>query len=179
MGFILFDTCLGWMGILSSPNGLKQIILPQSSSERVLSHVGDFYRSTQDCEDNLLSDLPQKFGLYLAGTPVDFPSRLDLSEATCFQQSVWQIVRSVPYGESRSYAWIATQLGQSKAARAVGQALARNPLPIVIPCHRIVRSDGNIGDFSGGEKMKRYLLNMEADYMKKRRLPSRTRYHTV
>ena len=92
---------------------------------------------------------------------MDFPDKLDLARATRFQQDVWQITRTIPYGETRSYAWVAGQLGLPMAVRAVGQALARNPLPIIIPCHRVVGSHGGLGGFRGGLEMKRHLLNLE------------------
>jgi len=99
---------------------------------------------------------------YIAGQRATFPDELDLSPATAFQREVWQITRLIPYGETRSYSWVAEQLGQAGAVRAVGQALARNPLPIIIPCHRVVAKNGKLGGYSGGIEMKRYLLSLEA-----------------
>jgi len=98
---------------------------------------------------------------YFTGQRVDFPDRLDLSGATPFQRGVWQAARLIPYGETRSYAWVAGQIGKPKAARAVGQALGRNPLPLIVPCHRVLAADGGIGGFSGGVEMKKYLLAHE------------------
>ena len=158
----MFDTCLGWMGIVSSPAGLRKVILPQESKEAVLSQVKGWDYPAEGGDAASFGDLPQRLKRYLEGEPIDFPGKLDLAGATCFQQSVWQITRTIPYGETRSYAWVASQLGLPKAARAVGQALARNPLPIVIPCHRVIRSDGSLGGFSGCVEMKRYLLHLEA-----------------
>jgi len=84
-----------------------------------------------------------------------------LAGTTRFQQNVWRMVRNIPCGETRSYGWVAKQLGLPRAARAVGQALARNPVPIVIPCHRVIGSDGNLGGFGGGVKIKKFLLHLE------------------
>ncbi len=98
----------------------------------------------------------------MAGHKVAFPDALDLSAATSFQRQVWQITRLIPYGETRSYSWLAEQLGKAGAVRAVGQALGRNPLPIIIPCHRVVAKDGQLGGYTGGVEIKRYLLNLEA-----------------
>ena len=72
------------------------------------------------------------------------------------------MTRLIPYGETRSYIWLAEQLGKMGAVRAVGQALARNPLPIIIPCHRVVAKDGQLGGFTGGMEIKRQLLYLEA-----------------
>ena len=106
-------------------------------------------------------DIIERLRAYFDGHSVDFPDRLDFSGATPFQHSVWQAARLIPYGETHSYAWVAGQIGKPDAARAVGQALGRNPLPIIIPCHRVLAADGGLGGFSGGIKVKRFLLSME------------------
>jgi methylated-DNA-[protein]-cysteine S-methyltransferase len=93
---------------------------------------------------------------------VTFPDELDLPQATTFQRKVWEITRLIPYGETRSYSWVAEQLGKAGAVRAVGRALARNPLPIITPCHRVVEKDGTLGGYSGGVEIKEYLLQLEA-----------------
>jgi methylated-DNA-[protein]-cysteine S-methyltransferase len=160
----MVDTCLGWVGVVCSPNGLRKIILPQESREAVLSRVASCGYSSGVCDLDSLGDLPQRLRRYLEGEPVDFPDRLDFAGASHFQQDVWQVAQSIPYGETRSYAWVAAQLGLSKAARAVGQALGRNPLPIVVPCHRVIGSDGGLGGFSAGLEMKRHLLRLENAY---------------
>lgn len=157
----LVDTCLGWMGVMCSPNGLRKIILPQASREAVLNWAVSCSYSVEVCKLALLGDLPQRLRRYLEGKPVHFPDRLDFAGASHFQQDVWQVAQTIPYGETRSYAWIAAQLGLSKASRAVGQALGRNPLPIVVPCHRVIGSDGGLGGFSAGLDMKRHLLRLE------------------
>ncbi len=104
----------------------------------------------------------ERLRAYFTGSYITFPDRLDLSGATAFQRRVWAATRGIPYGETRSYAWVAQQINQPRAVRAVGQALGRNPLPIIIPCHRVVTSDGRLGGFGGGLKMKSYLLSREA-----------------
>ncbi len=162
MNFILVDTCLGWMGVVSSPAGLRKVTLPQESREAVLGQVKGWDYSVEGGDFASLGDLPQRLRRYLEGEPVDFPDRLDLAGATRFQQRVWRIAQTIPYGETRSYAWVASYLGLPKAARAVGQALGRNPLPIVIPCHRVIGSDGSLVGFGGGLEMKRRLLCLEA-----------------
>ena len=83
---------------------------------------------------------------------------------TDFQRAVWMACMTIPRGQTRSYKWIAEQIGHPKAARAVGSALGKNPFAPLVPCHRVIKSDGNIGGFSapGGLKTKRSLLNLEA-----------------
>ena len=149
------------MGIVGSPAGLRRVILPQESKEAVTSNVHGCGWATGGDDSASFGDLPQRFRGYLGGEVVDFPDKLDLAGTTRFQQSVWQITRAIPYGETRSYAWVAGQLGLPKAARAVGQALGRNPLPIVVPCHRVIGSDGSLVGFGAGVQTKKHLLRLE------------------
>lgn len=90
-----------------------------------------------------------------------FELKLDLAELTSFQRRVLASIRAIPTGEVWSYADVAAAIGKPRAARAVGQALGSNPIPIVIPCHRVVASDGGLGGYSGGLDRKRYLLQHE------------------
>jgi len=159
--YTAFDTDMGWVGILSSATGLLRVSLPQPSVQEALQLLGD----SLDCATqapHLFEDLVKRLRSYLSGHRVTFPDKLDLSRATAFQREVWMTTRLIPYGETRSYAWVAEQIGKPRAARAVGQALSRNPLPIIIPCHRIVASNGKLGGYSGGLEMKQHLLWLEA-----------------
>jgi methylated-DNA-[protein]-cysteine S-methyltransferase len=149
------------MGVVGSPSGLRNVILPQKFKEAVLCQVMDYGCVGEEQSSALFGDLPNRLRRYLEGETVDFPDKLDLFGATRFQEDVWRIVRTISYGETRSYGWVASKLGSPKAARGVGQALARNPLPIVIPCHRVIGSDGSLGGFSGGVEIKRFLLRLE------------------
>ena len=161
LAFALLDTPLGWMGVISSPNGLKKLILPQKSKEVVLNQIVSYGCAAGNHDPACFGDLAHRLRRYLEGEPVDFPDRLDLAVATCFQKNVWQVTRTIPYGETRSYGWVANKLCLPKGARAVGQALGRNPLPIVIPCHRVIGSNGSLGGFGGGVEIKEFLLHLE------------------
>ena len=102
-----------------------------------------------------------QLGEYFAGKRREFD--LDLAPyGTDFQLRVWQALRKIPYGAVRNYGDIARAIGQPSAARAVGQANGCNPLPIVIPCHRVIASDGSIGGYSGGLNIKHRLLALES-----------------
>ncbi len=98
---------------------------------------------------------------YLKGQQVDFDVEVDISDLPAFTQKVLEELRRIPYGETRSYSEIAALAGRPKGSRAVGQAVGRNPIPIIIPCHRVVRQDGSLGGFSLGEKIKKRLLFLE------------------
>jgi methylated-DNA-[protein]-cysteine S-methyltransferase len=105
-------------------------------------------------------DAAVQLGEYFAGQRQEFD--LDLAPVgTDFQLRVWRALRAIPYGAVRNYGDIARAIGQPGAARAVGQAVGSNPLPIVIPCHRVIASDGSIGGFSGGLPIKHRLLAIE------------------
>ncbi len=158
--YVLFPTRLGWMGLLGSPAGLRALILPQSSPQAVLSNLGKHLSGAAD-DPTSFGDLPERLRHYLNGQLMTFPDRLDLAEATSFQKAVWGVVQGIPYGETRSYAWCALQIGRPGAARAVGRAVGRNPLPLIIPCHRVIASSGELSGFSAGPELKQILLEIE------------------
>jgi methylated-DNA-[protein]-cysteine S-methyltransferase len=98
---------------------------------------------------------------YFRGTLQEFDQQIDFLQGTDFEKKVWLCLKDIPYGETKSYKWIAERIGKPQAVRAVGQALSRNPLPIVVPCHRIIESNGSLGGYSGGVNIKRRLLDLE------------------
>jgi len=158
--YTIFKTTAGWAGILGSTAGLLCTALPQPSEREAYRLLGNGL-SQATMSPRPFEDLIGRFQAYFSGQRVDFPDKLDLSGATPFQGEVWQAARHIPYGQTRTYAWLAAQVGNPGAVRAVGQALGRNPLPIIIPCHRVLASDGGLGGFSGGLEMKRLLLTLE------------------
>lgn len=99
---------------------------------------------------------------YFAGHPEPFDLPLDLSGGTVFQQAVWQGLRRIPPGQTSSYSGLSQQLGRARAARAVGAAIGRNPLSIVVPCHRVVGARGSLVGYAGGLARKSALLALEA-----------------
>jgi methylated-DNA-[protein]-cysteine S-methyltransferase len=161
LDYMVCETCLGWMGIIGSKDGLKRVILPLKSKKEVLDQVAGCGCGANNHNSGYLTDVADRLKRYFNGETEDFTDRLDLSGTTGFQQRVWRLVRNIPRGETRSYGWVARQIGSPKAARAVGQAMGRNPLPIIIPCHRVISSDGKLGGFGGGLEIKRFLLDLE------------------
>ena len=109
-----------------------------------------------------------------------FSGRIDLSHLTPFQRRVLQKIRTIPAGQVRSYRWVAKAIGAERAVRAVGTALAKNPVPLLVPCHRVIRSDGRLGEYSGGgPSVKAKLLAFEgADLEDLTRLRSRRKIAT-
>ena len=105
--------------------------------------------------------ISQQFSEYFEGRRRSFNVPLDLTSGSPFQRRVWAVTRRIPYGQVRSYGEIARAVGASKAARAVGGALGANPVPIVVPCHRVLRTDGTLGGFAAGLEIKRALLTLE------------------
>lgn len=102
-----------------------------------------------------------KLKSFAMGKETVFTERLDILRGTLFQRSVWREIGKIKWGEAKSYAEIASLLGRSKAYRAVAKACGANPIPLVIPCHRVIASDGSIGGFSSGVGLKRRFLKLE------------------
>ena len=155
------QTACSWVGIASYPSGLLALTLPEPTQERALKPLLERWGEGQSYDDPRLDGLKTKLQDYFDGQRVLFDEPLDQSGATAFQRRVWSAVRDIPYGETRSYGQIARQAGSPGAARAVGRAMAANPVPIVAPCHRVIGSDGNLRGFGGGLDLKRRLLEME------------------
>jgi methylated-DNA-[protein]-cysteine S-methyltransferase len=105
--------------------------------------------------------LAHKLCRYFEGEEIDFDEPLDPTIGTDFQRRVWAITRAIPRGRVRTYGEIAREAGSPKATRAVGQAMARNPWPVIVPCHRVVGQNGQLTGFGGGVEMKRRMLEME------------------
>lgn len=113
-----------------------------------------------DLEMKLLNDAAKQLEEYFAGKRKKFDLSLD-ADGTSFQKKVWQELANIPYGETRSYKEIAVAIKNAKACRAVGTANGKNPLSVIVPCHRVISSDGTIGGYAGGLAIKRKLLKLE------------------
>lgn len=155
-------TEIGRVFVAVTPRGLCDVSLPRG--RRRIDYAQHLRRKFQiepvrcdSCAPQLTADLRR----YFAGAPVHFDYALEPSLGTPFQRRAWQEVAKVPYGEVRSYKQIAEALGDPKKARPVGMANARNCAPIVIPCHRIIASDGGLGGYGYGLELKKRLLRME------------------
>jgi methylated-DNA-[protein]-cysteine S-methyltransferase len=164
----VFKTSLGWAGIALSDQGIRGIILPKKNKKAVERELvcPEFGVMSKGKSSGGIKVLLKQSVLilqrYFAGECVSFDLPLDLRYFTAFQQAVWRAAAEIPYGETRSYGWIAKRINNPRAVRAVGQALGTNPVPIIIPCHRVISAAGTLGGFSGGIGLKKKLLDMEA-----------------
>jgi len=157
----------GWLGMILSPRGLLSITLPlktKGAAERAIINRSR-HLPGEWCE-NPSPFKPYKEAIrgYFKGTIKRFSLPLDLENATDFERAVWKTTCAIPYSETRSYGWVASMIRRPEAVRAVGNALGRNPLPIFIPCHRVVRSNGSLGGFGAGLDWKQRLLELEARF---------------
>jgi len=152
-GAVTITTKLGPLRLTITERGLASV---------KFCRVGDSSASRLKSKCDLPNDLVAQLQSYASGRPERFTVPLDLRAGTAFQQAVWLTLRKIPRGETRSYAWVARKIGKPKAARAVGTACGANPVPIIVPCHRVVASDGSLGGFGGGLPLKRRLLALES-----------------
>ncbi len=159
---IIFKSRWGWMGVSETTKGIDAVVLPKVSRQAVLSELGLPAAELLKGRNSVrLREAQAQLTDYLAGARRSFDLPLDLSRGTSFQQKVWRTLRRVSYSRLRSYQWVAVRVGGRQYARAVGNAVGANPMPIVIPCHRIVAQDASLGGFSGGLPTKRKLLTLE------------------
>lgn len=156
-----FRTPWGWLRIAASDKGVTAIEFAAGPSNRKRAQASLPQGKGEQRAADLVADAQAQVMEYLAGSRRDFSFPVDLSDGTTFQRKVWQTITRIPYGRVRSYQWVASRVGGKHYARAVGMALGANPVPIVIPCHRVVAHDGSLGGFSCGLPIKRRLLKLE------------------
>ncbi len=163
----IFKTASGWAGVAGTKHGICRIVFPQRTKLRAYGELDTGVPDPSECHDSpVLREAGQLLRRYFAGKAVSFDLPLDVRYYTKFQQAVWRAAAEIPYGETRSYLWVAERIGSPRAVRAVGQALGANPVPIIIPCHRVVSSSEGLGGFSGGLALKKKLLCLEAESVK-------------
>lgn len=156
----VFDTQIGWIGVAWNTRGIVALDLPRGSREQILRAL------RHEFPDGVVragapAEIERELRAYAAGHLREFHVPLDWSAIKSFQRAVLETANKIPFGETRSYGWIAQQIGKPRASRAVGQALGANPIPIILPCHRIIASDGSLGGYGGGLPLKKKLLRLE------------------
>jgi len=160
--YSIFKTTIGWCGVVNSKKKTLRILIGYPKQEQILRRILDEFDNSI-IKSPARGDMVEKIKGYLSGEKVFFRCAIDWSSLSPFQQKVFKAVRKVSYGRVETYGSLAQKVGCPGASRAVGRALSRNPFPLVIPCHRIVRGDGKLGGFSavGGIRLKRKLLKLE------------------
>jgi len=159
--YTIFDTPYGYSGIVKTLKGLYKVILPQKSKEETLKRIKSKLSGELVKDEFFCLSSSKKLTDYFSGKPARFNEPIDFSGVSEFDKSVWIAAGKIPKGEVRSYGFIAKSIGNPKAKRAVGRALSRNRIPVIVPCHRVVRKNGDIGGFASGAQMKRLLLKIE------------------
>ena len=149
MELIVFDTPVGPMALAEEENLLTHLWLPGQGYPRIAPH-----------ETELLAEGKRQLLEYLTGLRREFSLPLG-PRGTPFQMEVWRALEAIPYGETITYGELARRIGRPKAVRAVGQANHRNPLPILLPCHRVVGANGTLTGYGGGLELKEWLLRLE------------------
>ena len=159
----IIDSPVGKLKLVASDKGLVAILWENDNPRRV--RLGDL---AEDGRHPILRETERQLEEYFAGKRKSFSLALDM-RGTRFQNDVWEALLAIPFGETRSYGQLAKQLGNPKATRAVGAANGRNPISIIVPCHRVIGSSGKLTGFAGGLDTKAHLLELEArngDFLK-------------
>ncbi|MHA1631910.1 MAG: methylated-DNA--[protein]-cysteine S-methyltransferase [Candidatus Freyarchaeota archaeon] len=149
-----------YVAVARGGKGLLASTLPCLTREEAERRIRMLVPNVEFGDDPMCKRVAEKIFKVFEGGNVDFNEAVDLSQLSCFQRMVLEEVRRIPRGKKVTYGEIAEKIGRPKAARAVGNALKRNPLPIIIPCHRVVGSK-TLGGFTGGVNVKKFLLTVE------------------
>jgi methylated-DNA-[protein]-cysteine S-methyltransferase len=148
------DTPLGRMLVTRDDQGITGLDLPESRHRREMGK--DWQR-----DDGAFEDVRTQMAEYFAGIRTEFDLPLH-GGGSGFQRLVWDALSMIPYGGTKAYGELATSIGHPDGARAVGLANGQNPIPIIVPCHRVIGADGSLTGYGGGLPAKRYLLSLEA-----------------
>lgn len=162
----------GFLGLAAGEKGLSALAL-RAEKSRLIAHLKSLLRGPEVIlregesgrvtrADEILKDAAAEVKAYFEGKPLSQNIPLDPLFGTPFQRAVWERTRGIPFGETVSYGALAESLGSRSLARAVGGALSANPIPLFVPCHRVLATDGSLGGFASGIELKRWLLELES-----------------
>lgn len=155
----VIETAAGWTGVEVTEKGVRRLTLPARNRQAAIEALGIEEKDiTHEAGGAGLADRLKHFFL---GEPVVFKEGLDLDGATEFQREVYEAACRIPHGQTSTYGELARSIGKPGAARAVGRALGANPVPVIIPCHRVLGADGSLTGFTGGLETKERLLKLE------------------
>lgn len=162
MEYTVFSTELGYVAVVSDEKGLVKLYLPVENNDEAVNRLRVDHPGAEEKETHLLKETKGLVKSYFKGIETRF-NRLPLSlgDFSDFGKKVLGAVAGIPYGQTRTYKWVAKEAGEKDAARAAGNILNKNQLPVIIPCHRVIQSGGEIGGFSAGLQWKMRLLKIE------------------
>jgi methylated-DNA-[protein]-cysteine S-methyltransferase len=156
------DSPIGGLLLAATPAGLVRVAFEGEDHELVLAELADRISPRVLRVTGRFDDVARQLDEYFSGTRRSFEVQVDLQLAHGFRRVVLTHLPDIPYGATASYREVAASAGNARAVRAVGTACSRNPVPLVVPCHRVVRSDGSLGGYRGGVETKQKLLALEA-----------------
>ncbi|MGB2697417.1 MAG: methylated-DNA--[protein]-cysteine S-methyltransferase [Candidatus Zixiibacteriota bacterium] len=162
MYYTMINSPVGKLYAAKTAKGISFLSFNQKEWERHLKDLREDNKIELHKNDVEFFPLKKVLKRYFSGEEMNFSFPFDIFWGTTFQRKVWNKMRKIPYGQTRSYKWLAQKAGDPRKARAVGQACGSNPLSILIPCHRVLREDGGLGGFAGGLHIKRKLLKLES-----------------
>ncbi len=170
--YTVFEVNSGWMGLVGNEKGVLRIYLPALAKAPLKKRILAEFPESQE-SSGPFKQARKELQEYFLGKRVRFEFPLELSKVTPFRKRVYEIMSTIPYGEVRTYRWLAQMAGNPRALRAVGGANAHNQWPLAIPCHRVVGSNGVLTGFSapGGLALKARLLELEGIIVKNNRVP--------
>lgn len=152
LGFYEIDSPIGRIGVVVSPAGVAKVLFESDGIDAEKEKIG---------AEAVVPLAAHQLTEYFEGRRREFTVPLDYRFATGFRAEVLRELARVPFGETTTYRGLAAKVGNPKAVRAVGGACAHNPLPLLVPCHRVLRADGSLGGYRGGSDAKRFLLELE------------------
>ena len=151
--YCYYQSPIGKLLLLGDEGALEELHFPNSQQQK---QIPEDWQYDEACFKNVLQQLAE----YFAGKRQTFELEM-AAKGTAFQKRVWQELQKIPFGQTASYGEIAERIGNSKASRAIGMANGKNPIPIIVPCHRVIGKDGSLTGFGGGLDVKRQLLKLE------------------
>ncbi|MHA6761241.1 methylated-DNA--[protein]-cysteine S-methyltransferase [Streptacidiphilus sp. PAMC 29251] len=161
VAYTTIDTPVGRLLLASTPRGLVRVAYQVEDHDKVLETLATRLSPRVLRAPRRLEQAAREIDQYFARSRTSFDLALDLSLSSGFRQLVQRHLPEIAYGQTQSYGEVARLVGNPRAVRAVGSACATNPLPVVVPCHRVVRTDGTLGGYAGGPAAKSLLLNLE------------------
>ena len=160
--YTIFKTSLGWCGIIYGNKGLIKMYLPGMKKKTLEKTIFSFYENLVEGTSSIKMVIKNIYNYFKRNNAqLNFP--IDMEAMTEFEKKAYKRTMQIPFGKVKTYKWLAEKIGVPGGARAVGNVLGRNPVPLIIPCHRVVRSNGKLGGFSapGGISLKRKMLLIE------------------